>query len=189
MTPLSARAKQVTSDLHAATERAFESFDLRTPGGYRAFLRAQAGAFLPLEQAAEQNGVGRWLPDWKAKRRGDLLRADLGALGVADRDLRLREAPSLDPLGIAYVLEGSRHGGRLLAGQVLAGGDPAASAATRFLSHALAAGWWRRFQEVLDAYGEQAGRAEAMLAGAAGAFALFRDSAAAELRTAAGSQA
>lgn len=175
MTSPSARVKHDTLDLHASTERAFEAFDLRTPAGYRAFLEAQAGAYLPLEHAVDRGGAERWLHDWPARRRGHLLRADLESLGVRGNDLQLGEAPDLDPLGVAYVLEGSRHGGRILLKRVLAGGDLVAASATRFLRHSLDAGWWRRFTEALDDYGTAAGRLDAVLAGASGAFDLFRE--------------
>ena len=175
MTSLSARLKHDTLDLHASTERAFEVFDLRTLAGYRAFLEAQAGAYLPLEHAADRGGAERWLPDWPKRRRGDLLRADLASLGVREGDLRLGGAPSLDPLGVAYVLEGSRHGGRILLKRVLAGGDAVAASATRFLRQSLDAGWWPRFIEALDDYGTAAGHIDAVLASASGAFDLFRE--------------
>ncbi len=174
---LAARVKQDTLDLHAATERAFAPFDLRTRDGYRAFLRAQAMAYLPLEDVADRGGVGRWLPDWPARRRGDLLRADLDTLGVSACDLHPLRAPPADPLGVAYVLEGSRHGGRVLLRDVLAGGDRVATDATRFLRHALEAGWWRRVLDALELYGADPERTDAFLAGASASFALFGEGA------------
>ncbi len=182
MTDFAARVKRETLDLHAATERAFAPFDLRVRSGYAAFLRAQAGAVLPLEQAADDAGLGAWLPDWPARRRADLLRADLRALGMPAPGPT--GAGTFDPVGIAYVLEGSRHGARVLLRDALAGGDPAVAAATRFLRHVPGPGWWRSFLDALAAYGAEAARADAVLAGAAGAFGLFLRSAAAISRSA-----
>lgn len=173
MTSLAARVKQDTLDLHASTERAFAPFDLRTRHGYRAFLLAQAAAFLPLERTAERGGVARWLGDWPARRRGALLLADLATLGAPAPDAAAHDGPDLDPLGVAYVLEGSRHGARILLRQVLESDDPELAGATGFLAHAAAAGWWRRLLDALDTYGTETGRADTLITGARGAFALF----------------
>lgn len=173
MTSLAARVKQDTLDLHASTERALAPFDLRTRDGYRAFLLVQAAAFLPLERTAERGGIARWLGDWPARRRGTLLLADLEALGAPAPDVAVHDVPDLDPLGVAYVLEGSRHGARILLRQVLESGGHDLAGATGFLAHAPAVGWWRRLQDALETYGTEAGRAEALITGARGAFALF----------------
>lgn len=112
--------KAATSHAHERLDARFSRFDLADPADYRAFLLAQAGAFLPVEAALEAAGVQAVILDWPQRRRSEALRADLAALGL--------KVPPFVPiseiegeaaiLGAAYVLEGSRLGGQLLMNQV-----------------------------------------------------------------------
>ncbi len=137
--------RSATAAYHERVDAAFSQATLTDRDGYGRFLVAQAAAHLPVEEALTQAGAGMLLPDWPARQRADLIRADLASLGIG------MPAPEPQPtftspaavLGGVYVLEGSRLGGRLLRRSVptdlpssfLGDGDPAA---------------WRSFLEVLD---------------------------------------
>ncbi|WP_131196196.1 biliverdin-producing heme oxygenase [Lichenihabitans psoromatis] len=142
--------RDATAPWHASTERAFEQFDLRHREGYVAFLLAQAGALLPLEDAVQQNGIDRFIADWGVRRRGNFVLADLERLGVPRERIPVCRLPdaSYDPLAIAYVLEGSRHGARVLLRRMLTG-DPALANATMFLGQPFQAKQWTIFLDIL----------------------------------------
>lgn len=145
---MSARSalRTATADDHERVDAIFGSFRLEHQAGYRAFLRATAAAYLPVEAALDAAGAERVVEDWEERRRADLIRSDLVALGE-DATL-MTDPPRLDGegslLGAIYVLEGSRLGGALLSRQ-LAPGAP-----RRFLAAPSAPGAWRRLIEVLD---------------------------------------
>lgn len=110
-----AELRTATRARHDAVDALFSRLDFQRPGHYRAFLRAQAAAFLPIEQAIDlANGSGV-LADWPTRRRAHLLINDL-----AEWDLTAEPVPApllASPpavLGAIYVLEGSRLGARLL---------------------------------------------------------------------------
>ncbi|MBB4249311.1 biliverdin-producing heme oxygenase [Rhizobium sp. BK008] len=106
-----------TADCHAAVDTLFGSFNLSRPQDYKAFLRAHAQVVPSVEHALEQAGIARLLPDWPERRRAHLLAADIRALD--DRLPPLLPQPALHcdaaVWGAAYVLEGSKLGGALLA--------------------------------------------------------------------------
>ena len=137
--------RAATSDAHERLDARFSTFDLAHPVDYGAFLRAQAGAFFPMEDALDAAGAQSVIADWPERRRSEALRADLTALDLPE------PAPVAVPglnsqaaiLGALYVLEGSRLGGAMLVRQVpdtlpktfLTPGNPGA---------------WRAFVAVLD---------------------------------------
>ncbi|RXT18662.1 biliverdin-producing heme oxygenase [Rhizobium leguminosarum] len=106
-----------TADCHAAVDALFGSFNLSRTQDYKAFLRAHARVVPSVEHALENGGIGSLLPDWPERRRAHLLAADIREL-----DDRL-PVPLPQPAlrceaavwGAAYVLEGSKLGGVLLA--------------------------------------------------------------------------
>ncbi|MFM6829665.1 MAG: biliverdin-producing heme oxygenase [Novosphingobium sp.] len=130
---------------HTRVDEAFARFDLGTTEGYRCFLRAQAAALLPLEQALDDLGAHAVVHDWETRRRSDLLRADLVDLNA--------DAPSDGPvpdlnspeaiLGALYVIEGSRHGGAVLERMV-------ASALPRRFLGATDSSRWRTLVGLID---------------------------------------
>lgn len=111
-----AALRAATAEQHKRVDRIFSEFDLASREDYRRFLLAQAEAFLPVEQALDEGGIADLVDDWRERRRGALLRADLGALGQPPPQPpateKYADAPSL--LAALYVLEGSRMGGALL---------------------------------------------------------------------------
>jgi heme oxygenase len=126
-------------------DQLFSRCSLSDPAGYRVFLLAQAEAFLGVEAALDAGGIERLLPDWPARRRADLLIADLADLGATAAS---REPISLDGdpalLGAAYVLEGSRLGGAVLKRSIPDG------APRRFLQAPQEPGAWRKLLALLD---------------------------------------
>lgn len=117
---------------HDRVDAAFSRFDLGDRADYARFLRAQARAYLPVEDALGATAVATLVPGWLAHRRADALRADLEALGVSGPSpLPVPPLPTAaEALGAWYVLEGSRLGGALLA-RAVAPGLPAAFLASR----------------------------------------------------------
>ncbi|NKL33346.1 biliverdin-producing heme oxygenase [Rhizobium leguminosarum bv. viciae] len=106
-----------TADCHAAVDALFGSFNLSRTQDYKAFLRAHARVVPSVEHALEEAGIARLLPDWPERRRVHRLAADIRELG--DRLPAPLPPPALHceaaVWGAAYVLEGSKLGGALLA--------------------------------------------------------------------------
>lgn len=118
-----AALKAATDDLHGELDGLLGRLDLSRPDDYRAFLAIQARVLPPVEQALTDGGIAALVEGWPAHRRASLLASDLEALGeplpVPAAVPRIDGAPAL--LGTAYVIEGSRLGGRFLAREVGAG--------------------------------------------------------------------
>lgn len=143
--PVRQALRAATGGSHTRVDAAFSGFDLGDRQGYGRFLSAQAAAHIAVETALEQSGIASVLADWPGRRRADLLRSDLAALGLSVPPLD--DLPGFDGtpamLGAVYVLEGSRLGGALLRRSVpadlpvtfLGASDPAA---------------WRRLLALLD---------------------------------------
>ncbi|RUM07525.1 biliverdin-producing heme oxygenase [Rhizobium chutanense] len=109
-----------TADCHAEVDKLFGTFDLSDREQYRTFLRAHARVVPAAENALDEAGVVRLLPDWPERRRAQLLLADIGELGDRMPE-RLPPPPLHDEAalwGALYVLEGSKLGGALLAKSV-----------------------------------------------------------------------
>ena len=139
-----------TRDAHARLDSALPSLAFSEPQLYAAFLRWHAAILPPCENALEQAGITRLIPDWAERRRTPALMADLRALGAACPPPAAVELPAQDAalIGTAYVLEGSRLGGAALARTVPA---PLRPAATAYLEHGAGARLWPRFVEIIDA--------------------------------------
>jgi heme oxygenase len=168
---VSARAalRAGTAAEHDRVDRLFSHFNLAHEEGYRRFLLAQAAAFLPIENSLDAAGAAELVPDWGSRRRADLLRADLSALG-ADEPLPI-PPPSLESrgaqLGAIYVLEGSRLGGALLKRGL------AETAPRSFLSAPQNGGSWRKLLETLDMFLYRSDRLDAAITAAREVFQNF----------------
>lgn len=176
----SARAvlQAATHDHHDRVDRVFSHARLDERGSYGAFLRAQAAAHLPVEAALAAGGVAGLIPDWSARRRGDLLRDDLEALGldvpVPAGSMVFESDAAL--LGGVYVLEGSRLGGAMLKRSV------PADFPTRFLGGVDSAAW-RSLLRMLDVELDDALKRSAAVAAACTVFELFETSGQRHVRT------
>lgn len=169
-----------TADLHAEVDARFAGSFEGDAADYAGFLSVMAAVLLPLERALEGAGICAAVPDWPERRRACLLLDDLQALGAAPPH-------EIDPpsvagearqLGIVYVLEGSRLGGKLLLRRALGHPDRGVRAATRYLSHGTGRDLWSSFLARLEASPAVTSAPEEAVAGARAAFALFSDRAA-----------
>jgi len=117
------RLRRATSAAHARLDDLFSRFDLSIASGYVAFLCAQAPAFLAVERALDDAGASALIDGWTLRRRSDALRKDLADLGQTLPPGLPAPVVVTEPqiLGAAYVLEGSRLGGAILARQVSSG--------------------------------------------------------------------
>jgi heme oxygenase len=162
---------------HDAVDAVYGALDLADATDFRRFLQAHARALLPLETALDEAGAARVLPDWPDRRRSAALLADLRALG--ETAPRPEPAPALNGeaavWGAAYVLEGSRLGGRVLSRTAAASADPRVRAADRYLTHGQGGALWPVFLARLDASPAVRAQPEAALAAARLAFRAFRD--------------
>lgn len=141
-----AALRAATRAEHERLDAMMSGFDLADRASYRAFLAAHAMALSAVETALDEAGFAARLGDWPERRRGSALAADLAALdGAVPAPLA---APTLTrpaaQWGAAYVIEGSRLGGRFLARQV------GATLPKSYLDAPQPAGGWRVFLAALD---------------------------------------
>lgn len=177
MSELRARLRNATAPLHARVEAAYSGFDFERQDDYFHFLRAHSRVLGAVEVALEQAGIVRLLDDWPARARRHTLLADLSEL---DTPVPTALPPPQLPdeascWGAAYVLEGSRLGGTILARrrrQI----DPAAPVS--YLEHGDAAKLWPTFLARLETASSCAWAP--MLAAAEATFTLFMAGAALE---------
>ncbi|WP_375398637.1 biliverdin-producing heme oxygenase [uncultured Sphingomonas sp.] len=160
--------RAATASHHQRVDATFSAVAFGDAASYGAFLRAQAAAHLPVEEALAEGGIATIVPDWAARRRGGLIADDLAALGLdvppAAGAIRFDTAAAL--LGALYVLEGSRLGGTLLKRSV-APGLPAS-----FLGGGDSAAWRSLLALLDDKLGTAVARGRA-IAAAGAVFALF----------------
>jgi heme oxygenase len=167
--------RSATADLHAVVDARFSGpFDCDR-AAYVSFLLALARVVPPLEAQLEAAGVVRLLPDWPDRRRSAALRDDLDLLGTPMPGAAPVSQPRNEAqmLGMVYVLEGSRLGGKLLLRRVLDNPDPAVRAATRYLGHGVGRDLWRSFLERLEASAGAAAAPQDVVLGARTTFGLF----------------
>ncbi|GLR47507.1 biliverdin-producing heme oxygenase [Sphingomonas astaxanthinifaciens] len=160
--------REATAESHDRVDRLFAPLNLGHAGDYGRFLAAQATVLLPLEQWLDEQGATDLLDYWPERRRADLLRDDLANLGQQipqAEDINLPATPAA-MLGAAYVLEGSRLGGALLARQV------GADLPRRFLAGERAASW-RGFVGQLDRRLQDPADLDAAIEGARTVFEAF----------------
>jgi heme oxygenase len=139
--------RAATAADHERLDGLFEGFDLAEGCSYGRFLIAHAAALIPIETALDAAGAEALIPGWADRRRSAMIRADLAALGLAPPEPA--PFPELEDdascWGAAYVVEGSRLGGALLARRI-APGLPRS-----YLGTPQAKGAWRTFVDALDA--------------------------------------
>jgi heme oxygenase len=133
--------RAATAANHDAVDAAFAEVDFADPESYGRFLMAHARALLAVEQALVSiDGLPPLRP------RAALIMDDLRALGLAPPMPLpfLLSGRTSSAFGAAYVLEGSRLGGGMLAKRVGAGMPIAYLSATHL------SGEWRQFLAMLD---------------------------------------
>ncbi len=75
------RLRAATAHAHEVVDAAFGGYDLADRGDYARFLSAHAEVMVPLEAALDTAGAKSVTPDWAERKRGELILADLAALG------------------------------------------------------------------------------------------------------------
>ncbi|WP_454884539.1 biliverdin-producing heme oxygenase [Sphingomonas oryzagri] len=115
-----AALRAATAADHERLDALFGGFRLDDPQDYRAFLKAHAMALTAVEQALDAADFADTLDDWPQRKRAGAITADLVAIG--EPVPAPLPAPRLGTpaarWGAAYVVEGSRLGGALLARSV-----------------------------------------------------------------------
>lgn len=167
--------REASAPWHARVDEAYSAYPLDHRDGYRDFLLAHAQALWLLEPALEAAAIDVLLPDWAMRRRRHALDQDLIALDArrpaTGATLQLPTDSSL-LWGLAYVLEGSRLGSRVLAARVEQAGWPGHQNALNYLRHGQEAALWPRFLARLEEQAATLDR-EALIEGAEQGFAIF----------------
>lgn len=112
--------KEATDEVHRELDNRLSRLDLSKRDDYRKFLDFHAKVLPALESSLDQGGLSDLVEGWENSRRTTAIERDLAVLG--------RRMPAAVPvpklngtaelLGTAYVVEGSRLGGRVLRKQV-----------------------------------------------------------------------
>lgn len=178
MAELRARLRQATAPLHEQVDAAFSGFALERPDDYLHFLRAHSRVLSAAEIALERAGIAGLLDDWPMRVRRHALTADLAELHCPHpAALPIRPLNDIASCwGVAYVLEGSRLGGRVLARRIR---EVNPTAPVRYLEHGDVARLWPTFLARLE-YAAPGCAWEPMLEAAEATFSLFADAAAME---------
>ena len=115
MTPRFA-LKAATDDLHAELDGRLSRLNLANEDDYRRFLRFHGRTVPSVEENLADGGLDELIPGWSGWRRTPAIMADLAALGEPVPALSglPKNNSRAELLGTAYVLEGSRLGGRIL---------------------------------------------------------------------------
>lgn len=161
--------RRATAADHEMVDAAFGRFELAGTAGYARFLTAHARALPAVETALA--GIEGLPP---LRPRSPLLQADLAALGLAMPTPLAIDPPAdtATAFGMAYVIEGSRLGGGMLAKRVPEHLPHAYLSATHL------PGEWRAFGQALDAAaGDDAAWVAKASAAANRVFNLYRDAA------------
>lgn len=173
--PFRAHIREATRPAHERLDRRMSALNLGTRHGYEIFLRATAGALIPLER---EIGDGAPLTDWPRRRRTDALARDLDRLGLTSP--RPVQPPPLTSgparLGAIYVLEGSRLGGKLILQAVEQDGDAEMRAATAYLRHGETGRLFHGFLDAASVHLTGAADIEAASASAGAVFEIFEES-------------
>lgn len=177
--PTHERLRAATAALHEASHRLEAFRELVDPGltlpRYRRLMGRLWGVVAAVEEAA---AAGPALPGAIRWRAPDLAR-DLQALGLDRSEVEALPRPCLPPpeteaaaLGAVYVIQGSRHGGAMIAQQVERNlGVGAGNGAAFFASAGSDPSDWPNFLGLLErSTASPAGRGEAV----AGAVMTFR---------------
>ncbi|MEE4211396.1 MAG: biliverdin-producing heme oxygenase [Parvularcula sp.] len=162
------RLRKATRDDHDRVDAAFAIFDLSTPAGLTAYLRAHHAALCALEpHFSACPGVPALTP------RLPLIQRDLAVLGAS----ALPSPPSRtfhgSPLGQAYVFAGSHLGGKILNAQRMQSQSREVQRAGAYMGAEDMASFWDNVLERIAAEGEGEDAFEAMLLGARDGFQLF----------------
>jgi len=142
---------EATSKSHRRFDLALSWLDLAQPRYYAGFLRGQAEAVFPLETALERRGIERILPDWPMRKRSAALERDLVVMDVGIDQLPVPPLNNdAEMLGVAYVLEASRMGARVMLARLAQHPESNSIGATAYLRHGFGKRLWPTFLAVLE---------------------------------------
>ena len=112
--------KAATDDVHRELDDRLSRLNLAEASDYRRFLSFHARTVPPFEEALAAAGANKVIDGWDQARRTDAIRIDLEQLGepVPEAAIVPPIRDTAELLGTAYVIEGSRLGGRVLARRV-----------------------------------------------------------------------
>ncbi len=148
---LLADLRAATAAHHDRLDMAFSGGAFRDRDGYARFLIMQALVLPSAEALLAGSREYRTLPDWDSRFRSAALAGDLARLGLpmpAPHALDVNAALPGSAAGVAYVLEGSRLGGRLIAQKLTQAGM--GDMPTAFIAHGAEARHWQSFRAWLD---------------------------------------
>jgi heme oxygenase (biliverdin-IX-beta and delta-forming) len=180
MNKLRTALRERTEEAHRRLDGLFSDLNISRRADYARFLAAQAGVLEAVEKGLDEADAPAVIPDWAARRRSDAMRLDLAALAelpspVAFEVDWIRDRASI--LGTAYVLEGSRLGGKMMLREALSSAEPEVTGATRFLGHGEGQRMWPSFDALLGATELSDTEIDGMVESAVRTFELFESSA------------
>ncbi len=142
--------RELTASAHALLDATVGPLDTRA--AYRRYLLGLDGFRGAAERWLAQAPMPDGFADWRPTRITDHLAADLTDLGVDARpgtELDFDETPSA-AAGVAYVLEGSALGGRIIERQALSLGFDARNGARHLAAQGNSLVNWRGFLDRLE---------------------------------------
>lgn len=163
--------KKATADLHRAVERQFETLDIRTIPGMTMFLQAHAVAVGAIAEALGPHAEDG--PCFTALRAA--LSRDLASIGARKPPAAAHPPTDAHPLGLTYVVAGSRLGARVLHGQALTSPDERVRSASGYLAPDLCADLWARVKRQLETLAPVEAERERIISGAFAGFACFEN--------------
>lgn len=138
--------KAATDGIHRELDERLSRLDLARSDDYRRFLHFHGRSVPAVESALEAGGLDAFVEGWSDHRRSEAIAHDLAELGEPmPKPIATTPLSGVgELLGTAYVLEGSRLGGRVLK-QRVGNGFP-----SRFLSGSDGRGPWLHVIAALD---------------------------------------
>lgn len=147
-----AQLRQDTHPRHIRIEAAFDTLDITRRDDLRIFLEAHALALTGLPDILD--------PDWpywagEVRRLSSALRDDIAAVGGSDPaglagNLMAGFPVPPHPLGISYVIAGSRLGSQILAKRLRDHQEPDSGLMSKYLSHSLQPDAWPNLCAALE---------------------------------------
>ncbi|MEQ9643767.1 MAG: biliverdin-producing heme oxygenase [Alphaproteobacteria bacterium] len=164
--------KRRTAAAHSQVDALYGRLDIAAEPGLTHFLAAHLLALSSIAKARPAPPAG--MPSIGMARLRGLLAADLASL---DRAVDVDRAPAMatprDPIGVAYVVGGSRLGTAVLRTHWRRGDAPRVRTAGRYLADQEGLRDWRRLVSYLDSLTATPKRADEIVAGALSVFACF----------------
>jgi len=164
-----ASLKVATQAQHDRVDTAFSRLDLTEPHDLTVFLTVHLACFGSMKAAA--------IPLSQADNDLDEMMGrivdDLAALGAAPMDAGKPALPSIHPMALDYMLEGSRLGSKVLARRWAASKDQTVQKANRYFTLQTDPSKWRKICEDLTAIDTASNQAQKIVADTNAMFDMF----------------